>query len=63
MAFEFVRRMFDLVQDRIHKLGVVAGGDYLGGRFLLLEVQLQYRVHQLVRRQAVQVELVRCKLG
>ena len=63
LAFEFVGRVLDLIEDAVDKLGVVAGGDDGGRRGLLLEVHLEDRVHQVVGRQAVLVELVRGELG
>ena len=62
MAFKFVGRVLNLIEDPIDAFGVVAGGDYFVGRSLLFEVHLKDRVHQFVRRQAILVELIRCEL-
>ena len=63
LAFEFVGRRLDHVENAINKIRVVSGGNDLAWRGLLLKVHFEDRVHQLVRRQAVAVELVRSKLG
>jgi hypothetical protein len=41
----------------------VSGGDDLGGRLFAFEIKLEDRVHQIVRRKAILIELIRCELG
>ena len=40
MTFEFVCGVFDFVQDAVNEFGVMAGGDDLGGRRLMLKIEL-----------------------
>ena len=63
MALEFVRGMFDLVENGVNKLGIMAGGDDLFWREFLLEIEFEDRIHQFVGRKGVLVELVRGELG
>lgn len=63
LAFKFVRRRLDHVEDAIDERFIVARSDYLAGRSLLLEIHFQYRIHQLIWRKAILVELVGGKLG
>lgn len=44
-AFELVRGMLDFVKDAVNKLGVIARGDDLIRRCLLLEIHFQDRIH------------------
>ena len=59
LALEFIRRMLDFVQDGIYQICVVTCGNDLLWRKLLFEIKLQDRVHQVIWRQAVLVELIR----
>lgn len=40
LTFEFVCGVFDFVQDAVNEFGVMAGGDDLGWRRLLLKIKL-----------------------
>src|SRR5258708_379609 len=61
-SFEFIRLVFDLVKYAVNKVGIIAGGDDLGWRSLLLEVHFQDRIHRFIRRQRVLIKLVWGKL-
>ena len=63
LAFEFIRGTFNFVQNPINTFRVVTCCDDFCRRCLLLEIELQNRVHYFVRRKAVLVELVRRELG
>ena len=63
LALEFVRRILDFVKNRVDEIRIVSGRDDLGGCGFTFEIKFEDRIHQLVRRKAVLIELVWCELG
>src|SRR5437870_8611279 len=54
---EFVCRRFNSVQDVVNQASIMAGGNDLFRRFLLLEIELEDRIELVIRRQRLIVKL------
>src|SRR6476620_6403964 len=62
-AFEFIRRRLHSVENVLHKTRLEARCDDFARRGFLFEVELQYAIELVVRRQRLIVKLSRRELS